>query len=322
MRFPLAVTATLAAACSLLSQSTVSANPIDSELPGYRPSDNIAGQVSLVGSSTMSNVAGIWTDSFQHYHPQTKLPIAAPGSRAAVDAVINGQATFGLLSRSITQDEAARFNKTFGYNPTVLDCCYEHIAIYVHEKNTIPSLTLEQVRDIFSGKATKWGDVGATGQWASQPIITHGRGSTTGSRVFMQQTLLRGTKHVVTQEHESNRDLVSAVGSMKEARGIGYAGLIYKLPGVRAVPIAHNKDTAPVAIDSLAAARGGYAIMRPLQLVVNQPPNKRLPAEAAEFLKYVFSHSGQEDVVKSGFQPISAAPARMALDATGLGTAR
>ena len=44
-----------------------------------------------------------------------------------------------------------------------------------------------------------------------------------------------------------------------------------------------------------------------------------LPRMVCEFLKYVFSRLGQEDVLRAGFQPINGRPAEIALDAIGLG---
>ncbi len=49
---------------------------------------------------------------------------------------------------------------------------------------------------------------------------------------------------------------------------------------------------------------------RPLQFVINQAPDKDLGPIEVEFLRYVFSDMGQEDVVKAGFHPISAEPPR------------
>ena len=312
-----------AAAVSLLAAfaNPAAANSIDPNLPAYRPANGVRGPVSLMGSTTMTEVGLIWMDTFKQYHPQVQDTLEVRGSRGAVDAVIAGEATFGLLSRSITQAEVEKFQQRFGYAPEVLTCCLEHMAIYVHESNPIRKITVAQVRDVFSGRAKTWADLGVTGQWAAQPIVTHGRGSSTGSRVYLEQIVLRGAEHRVRQEHRSNRDLVSAIGG-DEVRGIGYAGLIYKLPGVKAVPVAATDDSSAVAIDSLAAARGQYPLLRPLQLVVNRSPKQPLDPQAAEFLKYVFSRSGQEDVVRGGFQPISARPANIALDAIGLGTAR
>jgi phosphate transport system substrate-binding protein len=74
-----------------------------------------------------------------------------------------------------------------------------------------------------------------------------------------------------------------------------------------------------VDVGSVAATLGQYPLLRPLPMVVNQPPRKGLSELDSEFLKYVLSRFGQEDAIKAGYQPISARPARIALDAIGAG---
>ena len=339
MRVPLYLTAlpstlkpslTRLTACSLLLGSVLcgplirpaAAEVLDNDLPAYRPTPDVSGSVSCMGSTTMTSVAGIWMGAIKQYHPGIQEKLEVRGSRGAVDAVIAGEADFGLLSRSITKAEVEKFEQRFGYPPHVLTCCLEHMAIYVHESNPIRSISLQQIHDVFTGKAKTWGDLGVTGQWATQPILTHGRGDQTGSRVFLEQQILGNSPHRVRYEHDNNHDLVAAIAETSEVRGIGYAGLIYKLPGVKAVAVRRSDESSPVAIDSLAAASGQYPLMRPLQVVVNQKPDQKLAPAPAEFLKYVFSRSGQEDVIKGGFQPITSGPARVALDTIGLGRVR
>ena len=77
-----------------------------------------------------------------------------------------------------------------------------------------------------------------------------------------------------------------------------------------------------VEIDSPAADQGLYPLVRRLQLVVQHDPQQQLRPIEREFVRYVFSRLGQEDVIKAGFQAIPARPARVALDAVGLGLAR
>jgi phosphate transport system substrate-binding protein len=88
------------------------------------------------------------------------------------------------------------------------------------------------------------------------------------------------------------------------------------------VPLAIESGQPFVAVNSVEAARGLYPLIRPLQLVVDQKPGAPLPPLEAEFIKYVFSRFGQEDVVRAGMSPIGARPADLALDAVGLGTVK
>ncbi len=293
--------------------------PINQNLPLYRPADQMSGTITLTGSNTMSQLAGGWIDSFRQFHPDVKFNIEIKGSRSAVSSLIDGSATFGLLSRTIKKGEIEAFEQKFGYAPKLLIPSYERVAVYAHKDNPIQELTLAQVNSIFarSGKARTWGDVGVTGAWANRAIALQGRGPTTGSTVFFQTAILRGEAFDDKMaEQPTNFDLIEAIEKNPDA--IGYAGLMFQTSGVRAVPLATRSGLPAIAIDGLEAAQGRYPLMRPLQIVVNQKPGTELPAVQQEFLSYVFSRLGQEDVIKGGFQPIPGRNARFALGQVGL----
>jgi phosphate transport system substrate-binding protein len=120
--------------------------------------------------------------------------------------------------------------------------------------------------------------------------------------------------------HKSNIAIVEAVAKDKGA--IGFGGLSYATGNVRTVPLALHEGQEFVAIDSPEADQGLYPLVRRLQLVVKHDPKQQLGPVEREFIKYVFSQLGQEDVIKAGFQAIPARPARVALDAVGLGLSR
>ena len=302
---------------------------LDPNLSIYRPVEKIEGQLKLGGSNTLSHVAAVWIASFEQFYPDAKITVEVNGSRAAVNDVKAGKTDIGLLSRRVREDEINTFHKSFGYPPTVLTPCLERTAIYVHKDNPIKGLTLAQLDAIFSTDCRRgakqpsreWKQLGMKGAWSSRPIVTHGRTMDTGSQVFMQEAvLLGGPMRDDMETHPSNIDLVKAIANNPGA--IGFAGLSYATPEVRAVPLAVAEGKDFVAIDSPEADRGAYPLVRRLQLVVKHDPKQRLRPIEREFIKYVFSTQGQEDVVKAGFQAIPARPARIALDAVGLGLSR
>ena len=302
---------------------------LDPNLPIYHPLAKLEGELKLGGSNTLSHVAAAWSDSFEQFYPNVKISIAITGSRKAADAVKNGETDMGLLSRTIKQDEVASFHQQHGYVPTVLTPCLERTAVFVHKDNPIQGLTFAQVDAIYSATRNRgaskpirtWGELGVRGALASQPITAHGRSHDTGSQVFFQEAIMLGgemQKGLVA--HGSNSDMLTAL--TKDPTGIAFAGLSYSNPAVKAVPLAFAEGEQFVPIDSLAADHGMYPLVRRLQLIVNHSPKKSLRPIEREFIKYAFSRQGQEDVVKAGFQAIPAPPARVALDAVGLGIAR
>jgi phosphate transport system substrate-binding protein len=297
---------------------------LDPDLPVYRPADGISGTITLTGSTTMSQLASVWAESFQAYQPQVGFEITVTGSATAVDAVMNGEAQFGMLSRDITQAEVDAFTQRFGYPPTIVVASLEPIAIYVHADNPIEGLTIDQLDAIFSathvrgGDADTWGDLGLRGEWANRPITLHGRGDNTGSQVYFQTAVLAGGEFKPGMaSHMDNHKLIRGVAD--DPTGIGFAGMIYQSPNVKAVPIAYTAQGPFVTVEGDAVTGTAYPLVRPLQIVVNHEPGTALPAAQSEFLKYIFSRLGQEDVVRGGFQPIPASPAEVSLEVLGLG---
>lgn len=314
------ITQTFALLAASLAATSVSAEILDPNLPAYRPANDLSGQITLMGSTTMTNMASAWSDSFRQFYPNVQPKLEVRGSRGAVPAVMSGEATFGLLSRGVFDSEVTAFKEKFGYEPKVVTVCMEHMAIYVHPDNPVRSLTLKQLQLVLAGKTKTWGEVGAEGPWANQPIRIHGRLPETGSRVYLEQALRMGNHHKPDYEHKSNRDLVAAVSSDKI--GIGYAGLIYSSDAVKDVPIALSGERPAIKVDSLAAAQGQYPLMRPLQFVINQKPGAKLDPVASQFVSYVLSRTGQEDVIRAGFQPIAATAAEIAQEQLDTGIVR
>ena len=300
---------------------------LDPQLPAYQPIDNLQGEIVLVGSDTMSQVAAVWKDRFQQFYPNVNIKIEVKGATNAVPAVMNGEATIGMLSREATADEIKAFTDKKGYAPKLLVPTLERIGVYVNEDNPIESLTLAQIDAIFSSTLKRgekqeiktWGDAGVSGHLATQPISLRGRSATTGSQGFFQSLVLQGGEfRAGMTEEKDNITLVKAIAG--DLTAIGFSGEMYQISGIKAVPIVNHAGEPAFAIDSLADENGTYPLIRPLQFVIDHAPNTEFPQVEREFLKYVFSHAGQEDVVKAGFHPISSSPAKTALSAVGLQT--
>jgi len=323
----------LAISCASFSfaDSTLRKEPValDPNLPYYRPVEKLTGELKLGGSNTLSHIATVWIDSFTQFYPDVKISIDVNGSRKAIKDVSAGKTDIGLLSRTIHSEEVEAFREKFGYGPTVLTPCMERTGIFVHKSNPIKGLTLTQLDSIYSLECRRGGDklsgtwshFGLTGEWAKRPVVAHGRTKDTGSQVFIQQSVMLGAPlrdDLIT--HKSNVEMLKAIA--EDPNAVGFSGLSYATPDVKAVPLGFSKEEGFVAIDSEDADRGRYPLVRRLQLVVKHDPQSKLPALQQEFIKYVFSRLGQEDVVKAGFQAIPAQPALVALGAVGLGTSR
>jgi phosphate transport system substrate-binding protein len=294
-------------------------------LPDYKPVGGVSGNLKSVGSDTMNNLMALWAEGFHKIYPSVQVEIEGKGSGTAPTALIEGTAHFGPMSREMKQTEIAKFNAKFGYDPTPLRTSIDMLAIYVHKDNPIKSLTLQQVDAIFS-KTRKaglkediltWGDLGLPGQWASKPISIYGRNSASGTYGFLKEhVLLNGDYKDSVKEQPGSSSVVQGVASDKYA--IGYSGIGYKTADVRAVPLAKTAKSKPIEAEPKNAYTGEYPLSRFLLIYVNYKPNSQLDPLRREFIKYVFSKQGQQDVIKDGYFPVTMPIAAKALAAVGI----
>ena len=254
----------------------------------------------------------IWADEFTKLNPKVKIVVDSKGSGTAPAALLDGTAQLGPMSRPMRSEEYEPFEKKFGYHPTSLPVAVDALAIYVNKDNPIECLTIEQLDQIFSkthlfsgGKNVRtWGDVGLTGDWASQPIALFGRNAASGTHdTFVDAVLAHGEFKDELKEQPGSAEVVEMVAADKFA--IGYSGIGYLTSGVRAVPL--SATVADKCHDTSAEATysGAYPLARYLYIYLNKSPMKPVDAAVLEFLKYVVSRDGQNGTAKAGFYPIT-----------------
>ena len=318
------IAATLLSLCTLGAAQSVE---IDKRLPKYEPTRGVAGSIKSVSSDTMNNLMTLWGEAFLGSYPNVSLEVEGKGSSTAPPALIAGSSTFGPMSREMKGEEVDAFQKVFGYAPTALPTGIDMLAVYVHKDNPIgrTGLTLQQVDAIFSktrngGYASDiktWGDLGLTGEWADKPISIYGRNSASGTYgYFKKKALFKGDYKDSVKERPGSAAVVQGVASDKYA--IGYSGIGYKTADVLAVPLAIEEGADMIEAAAKNAYTGEYPLARFLWMYVNAKPGKPLDPLRAEFIKLVFSSTGQAGVVEDGYFPITAEIAKRALDSVGL----
>ena len=287
---------------------------VESGMPPYQKVSGVSGSLSSIGSDTMNNMMTFWAETFRKMYPNVKIQIEGKGSTTAVPALINGTAQFGPMSREMRGAEIDQFEVKYGYKPTQLRTSYDALAVYVNKDNPIEKLTLAQVEAIFSKTRRRgykedvktWGQLGLTGDWASRPISLYGRNAASGTYGFFKEHALKNGDYKTTVKEQPGS--ASVVQGVTEDRyGIGYSGIGYKTSGVKAVPLSEGPNT-PVSGGSYDDVKTGkYPLQRFLFIYVNKAPGKPLDPIVAEFAKLILSKEGQQEVIKDGYMPLTAA---------------
>ncbi len=315
----------IAAVLTMVGTPLAAQVQVDSALPRYKPVQGVSGSIKSVGSDTLNNLMSLWTEGFKKIYPNIQIEIEGKGSSTAPPALIAGTSNFGPMSRKMKDKELDEFEARFGYKPVALPSSIDMLAVFANKDNPVKGLTLPQIDAIFSksrklGLAediTNWGQLGLKREWGSLPISLYGRNAASGTYgYFKKHALGKGDYRDSVKEQPGSSAVVQGVASDKG--GLGYSGIGYKTADVIAVPLARDAGSPMIPATPEYAYTGEYPLARFLYIYVNHKPGSDLDPLRREFIKYVFSAQGQEDVVKDGYFPVTAKIARETLESLGI----
>ncbi|MFV0446146.1 MAG: PstS family phosphate ABC transporter substrate-binding protein [Planctomycetaceae bacterium] len=273
----------------------------------YVPAELAKGDLHLSGSRTMSELAAVWTDGFQFLHPDVTAQLDFQGSETAFENLSDKQAVIGLLSRQLTSAEEEAFAAAHpGLKLLGVTAAYDAIAVVVAPDLPVNALSIPQLKTLFEqhDNAVTWGRVGLEGDWKDVLVTRFSPDENSGARgEFFALVLGAEGKPAHLTAHAWHTQIITDVGQQRGAIGFVSAANA-RSDQVRTVAIAAEEGAAPVPMTPESIASGRYPLIRPLTLVVVVGDNGVQPPLVAEFLRYVLSRNGQEDVVKDGFQPL------------------
>lgn len=282
---------------------------IDPNLPEYKAAQ--AFKLKMVGSDTMKYEMAALMEGFTKFYPNVGSEIESKGSSFGPPALLAGTAQFAPMSRAMNAKEVNDFKKKFGYPPVALPVSIDMIVVWVHKDNPLQGLTLQQVDAVFSSTrkggfpktVNTWGDLGLQGEWADKPITRYGRDLASGTnRFFREHALFNGAYRAEVKEQPGGELIVAHVAADKYA--VGYSGMGFKTSDVRALPLALDLKSPYVVPEPPNAYSGDYPLTRVLLMYVNHQPGTELDPLRREFIRYLYSQQGQEDVLRSGFLPL------------------
>ena len=281
---------------------------------------DLKGTLNSVGSDSMNNLMTLWAEGFRKYYPEVKVQVEGKGSSTAPPALIEGVAQLGPMSRDMKNDEIDAFEKKHGFKPTRLRTALDALAVFVHKDNPLEGLSMAQVDAIFSNtrkggwteEITTWGQLGLKGDFARAPISLFGRNSASGTYGFFKEhALKKGDFRSTVKEQPGSASVVQGVAEDRFA--IGYSGIGYSTPNVRAIPLSAKNGGKAYGANLENVIAETYPLGRYLNVYVNRAAGKPLDPLVREFCRFVFSREGQEVVVKDGYLPLPLEVARKEL---------
>lgn len=227
---------------------------------------------------------------------QLLASVQSKGSSTAFTALKSGEADVGMSSRRIKPKEVSELS-SFGDlsgpgNEHVI--ALDGLAIVVHPSNQITQLSIEQVRDIFTGSIAGFTKVGGTGG-AIKLFRRDDKSGTFDS--FKTMVMDSGAILSSAKQYEDSRQLSQDVSNAPE--GIGFVGFTY-VGASRAVPIgaAGQQGLLPTRF---TISTEDYPLSRRLYLYTISSSGN---SNANEFIRFVLSSKGQKIVEANKFVPM------------------
>jgi phosphate transport system substrate-binding protein len=261
-------------------------------LPFALPAAAHAGTVSVKGSDTMVILGQRWAEEFMKKNASAKVQVTGGGSGTGLAALINGTTDIAMSSRPIKDAENQKVRALAKAPAEQVSVAKDGVTFYVHEKNPLNALTVEQLKGIYLGDITNWKDVGGP----NAPIVLYSRENSSGTYVFVKDNLLGGEDYAPeAQTLPGTAAVVNAI--TKEKNGIGYGGAAYA-KGIKELKIkVGNEEIAPSAENIKS---GKYPLSRDLYFYLRTQPT----GEVKSFIDFALSAEGQQIVNKVGYFPV------------------
>ena len=250
--------------------------------PTDAPVDVTAGSLQLAGSTTVQPLAEELAEAFMAGNPDLTIEVQGGGSSVGVTSAGEGTVAIGMASREIKASELETYADL-----KVFTIAYDGIAVVTNPDVALDSLTLDQVRGIFSGEITNYSQVGG----ADATIVVVSREEGSGTRAAFEELAMTVNKEVAPMFEkallqQSNGQVRTTVATTPNA--IGYLSFGFLDSSVKGVPI----DGIEPTVANVKA--GSYPIVRPLNMMTNGEPS----AEAKAFLDYILGMDGQAIVAE------------------------
>ena len=243
----------------------------------------LSGNVATGGSTSMKNVIAALTEGFAEVEPGVTVSYDPTGSGAGITGATDKTLDIGLSSRALKDDEK---NDVDG---TVI--ALDGIAIIVNKASKVEDLTVDRLKQMFTGEITNWSEVGGD----DGEIVLIGREAGSGTRDGFESIVDVKDSCKYAQELTATGAVISAVEANPLA--IGYASLSAVGDTVKMVTVGGVECSEETVKD------GSYEVQRPFVFVTNK--SVTLSEQAQAFFDFATSADAADLIRTAGAVPVN-----------------
>ena len=265
------------------SSASTAASASTASSAAEQAAGTLSGNVATGGSTSMKNVIAALTEGFAEVEPGVTVSYDPTGSGAGITGATDKTLDIGLSSRALKDEEKNDVDGT-----TV---ALDGIAIIVSKDSKVADLSVDQLKQMFTGEITNWKDVGGE----DGEIVLIGREAGSGTRDGFESIVDVKDSCKYAQELTATGAVISAVEANPLA--IGYASLSAVGDTVAMVTVEGVECSEDTVKD------GSYKIQRPFVFVTNK--SVPLSEQAQAFFDFATSKDAADLIRTAGAVPVN-----------------
>jgi phosphate transport system substrate-binding protein len=248
-----------------------------------------AKKIVVDGSTTVGPIAKAFAEYYMGMHADVNITVSESGSGNGAKSLVNAACDVATMSRPMKNSEmkAAQDSGTLIIEHIV---AMDGIALVVHPSNPLANLTVEQIRDIYTGKIRNWKELGGP----DQPLVVISRDTNSGTYESFETLVMNKAKMGEKVEYVGSNGAIRQ-RVMSTPAAIGYVGLAFT-EGVKALTVNGVEATAETVTSKK------YPVSRPLYMYTNGRPK---PGSALhDFITLSGTLDGKKIIEDTGFVPV------------------
>jgi phosphate transport system substrate-binding protein len=256
-------------------------------------------ELLIEGSESEKLLVQHLANHYNETNETTNIVVKGGGFEHGIEELKQGVSDIANSARIFTESDYKAF-KSDSVKQAIV--AVDAIAIIINPTLALPSLSIQQLSDIYSGKIKNWKEVGGPDLF----ITPVGRKEGSASRFYMEKRLNIEEYTYTQREFDKYEEIKDFVTKTKNA--IGYVSLTYALDGngtpygdIWVLPMNIDGAAPHLPYDAEAVSYGTYPFTRPLFQYYVDGKN----SEVQKFIQFELSDKGQELIKKFGFYPIN-----------------
>lgn len=241
--------------------------------------------IKIKGSDTMLYLTKLLAEEYMKRNPSVSIYVEGGGTAAGIKAFVRGETDICTASRTFKGEEVKLLAEQFRSVGISFIIARDALTIFVNPKNKVKNFSLEQLKEIFTGRIKNWKELGGE----DSRIDVLNRNPNSGTYLYFKEHVLSGeeyTPKVITKP--TTLSIVEEVLSDKNA--IGYGGIGYQRELM-------NASVEGIKPSEINVRNDIYPISRYLYFYTHNTPSGIIK----DFIDWVIGPEGQQIVERAGY---------------------